>query len=234
MPSRAKPGILCAALVLGACSSGSSGHATGGEPTSSGHEPAAPAREGSGSTLEAPPPEAGRAVAIFAGGCFWCMEGPFEAIEGVESVLSGYTGGQVLHPSYEEIGGGRTGHAEAIRVLYDPARVTYAALLEVFWHNVDPTQANGQFCDHGNQYRTGIFYGSDEERRAAEASREAAHATLGREIVTEITEASAFWIAEDYHQDYYRTHPAHYTRYRTGCGRDARLRQLWGEAAGAH
>ncbi len=184
-----------------------------------------------GGSPEAPPPPPGRAVAIFAGGCFWCMEGPFEAVPGVDSVTSGYTGGAEPHPTYDEVGSGRTGHAEAVRVIFDPARVTSAQLLEVFWHNVDPTQRDGQFCDHGRQYRTGVFVLDAEQRRLAEASRAAASRALGRELVTEITDAGPFWVAEDYHQDFYRTHTAHYQRYRLGCGRDARLRALWGDSA---
>lgn len=186
---------------------------------------------GGGHTARAPAPPSGRAVAIFAGGCFWCMEAPFESIDGVDSVTSGYTGGRVEGPSYEAVSAGGTGHAEAVRIVFDPTRVTYARLLEVFWHNVDPTQRDGQFCDHGSQYRTGVFVVDAEQRRLAEASRTRAQTELGRPIVTEITDAGAFWIAEDYHQDYYRTHPVRYRTYRTGCGRDARLRELWGNAA---
>ncbi|MGF1468005.1 MAG: peptide-methionine (S)-S-oxide reductase MsrA [Sandaracinaceae bacterium] len=191
-----------------------------------------PSAAQAGGTERAPALPEGRAEAIFAGGCFWCMEGPFEALDGVDSVVYGYTGGTVERPTYHQVSSGRTGHAEAVRVVYDPAEVSYEELLEVFWHNVDPTQADGQFCDHGPQYRTGIFVGNAEERRLAEASKAAARAQLGRPIVTEITDAGTFWVAEAYHQDYHRTHPSRYMRYRVGCGRDARLRQLWGEAAG--
>ena len=146
-------------------------------------------------------------------------------------MTSGYTGGRVEGPSYEAVSSGGTGHAESVRIVFDPSRVTYAQLLEVFWHNVDPTQRDGQFCDHGNQYRTGIFVLNAEQRRLAEASKRHAQEELGRPVVTEITDAGAFWIAEDYHQDYYRTHPVRYRTYRTGCGRDARLQALWGAAA---
>ncbi|MCA9488629.1 MAG: peptide-methionine (S)-S-oxide reductase MsrA [Myxococcales bacterium] len=184
-----------------------------------------------GSTQLAAPVKAGQAEAIFAGGCFWCMEAPFESIDGVDSVTSGYTGGRVQGPSYGEVSAGGTGHAESVRIVFDPARVSYADLLVHFWHNVDPTQRDGQFCDHGNQYRTEIFVVNAEQRRLAEASRAHAREELGRDIVTAITDAEAFWIAEDYHQDFYRTHPVRYHTYRQGCGRDARLRQLWGEAA---
>ncbi len=184
-----------------------------------------------GATVRAAALAPGRAEAVFAGGCFWCMEAPFESVEGVESVTSGYTGGRVEAPSYRAVSAGGTGHAEAVRVVFDPSRVTYAELLEVFWHNVDPTQRDGQFCDHGSQYRTGIFVGDAEQRRLAEASRDRVAATLRRPIVTEITDATVFWVAEDYHQDFYRTHPTRYRTYRSGCGRDRRLRALWGADA---
>lgn len=183
------------------------------------------------STRAAPAPPAGLAVAVFAGGCFWCMEGPLEAIDGVGAVVSGYAGGVIEGPSYREVSSGRTRHIEAVHVTYDPARVDYARLLEVFWHNVDPTQANGQFCDRGGQYRTAIFVANAEERRLAEEGKVRVAEQLGRPVVTEIRASAPFWIAEDYHQDYYRTHPSQYRRYRAGCGRDARLRELWGDVA---
>ena len=183
-------------------------------------------------TVAAPPVAEGQRAAVFAGGCFWCMEKPFDKIEGVISTTSGYTGGPEASPTYEDVGYHRTGHYEALRVVYDPTKVDYDKLLTVFWHNVDPTQADGQFCDRGNQYRTGIFTSDPEERRLAEASKAAVAETLSQPIVTEILPAAVFWVAEDYHQNYYQTHPERYLRYRTGCGRDARLRQLWGDAAG--
>ena len=184
-----------------------------------------------GVTLAAPAVAAGQAEAVFAGGCFWCMEGPFERVPGVISVESGYTGGPVPGPAYKAVSAGVTGHTEAIRVVYDPAKVSYAALLDVFWVNIDPTQANGQFCDRGTQYRSGIFPGNVEERRLAEASKQGAGQKLGQPIVTEITDKQTFWLAEDYHQDFYKKEPDHYNRYRAGCGRDRRLQELWGEAA---
>jgi len=162
------------------------------------------------------------------------MERPFEELDGVISVLSGYTGGEVAGPSYDDVSGGRTGHAEAVRVLFDPSRVRYADLLEVFWHNVDPTQASGQFCDRGTQYRSGIYPTSPEQRRLAIESLARVRQTIPGTIATEITDATAFWIAEDYHQDFYRTHPARYAEYRLGCGRDAQLRRIWGDLAGGH
>lgn len=182
-------------------------------------------------TRQATPPREGLAVAVFAGGCFWCMEKPFEHTEGVGEVLSGYTGGPERGPSYDAVSSHRTGHVEAVRVVYDPSLVTYERLLELFWHNVDPTQDDGQFCDRGAQYRTAVFVATDEERRLAEASKAAAQARLGRPVVTEIRDAAPFWVAEDYHQDFYRTNPRRYQSYRLGCGRDARLRALWGDDA---
>ncbi|MEN0061570.1 MAG: peptide-methionine (S)-S-oxide reductase MsrA [Myxococcota bacterium] len=183
-------------------------------------------------TSEAPPVEEGQAAAIFAGGCFWCMEKPFDVVDGVISTTSGYTGGPEKGPTYQEVSYHRTGHYEAIRVVYDPKKVSYDRLLEIFWHNVDPTDARGQFCDKGDQYRTGIFTSEPSEIRKAKASKKKAEKDLGKTIVTEVLPEQPFWVAEAYHQDFYKTNPLHYTRYRTGCGRDARLRQLWGEKAG--
>ncbi len=179
----------------------------------------------------APAPADGQAVAVFAGGCFWCMESPFDHVDGVIATTSGYTGGPELAPSYEQVSSHATGHAEALRVLYDPAVVSYARLLDVYWHNVDPTQADGQFCDHGHQYRTAVFTDDDAERALFEASKAAVQARLGVPVVTELSPAAPFWPAEDYHQDFYAKNPDHYHRYRTGCGRDRRLKQLWGDAA---
>ena len=172
--------------------------------------------------LAAPAPAVppGMAVATFAGGCFWCMEPPFDKLPGVTATISGYTGGRAVNPTYEQVSSGSTGHAEAVQVIYDPKKVTYEKLLEVFWVNVDPTVTNRQFCDSGTQYRTAIFYSSDAQRVAAEASKAA------------IEMAGAFYPAEDYHQDYYRKNPVRYQLYRSGCGRDARLKQLWGDRAG--
>lgn len=183
-------------------------------------------------TGRAPAIPAGRAEAIFAGGCFWCMERPFEELDGVYEVVSGYTGGHVPRPTYEAVSGGDTGHYEAVRVVYDPARITYARLLEVFVHNVDPTQPNGQFCDRGAQYRTAIFVGDARERAEATAALARAQARLGASLATEVRDRAPFYVAEDYHQDFYRTHPDRYAAYRLSCGRDARLRDLWGEGSG--
>lgn len=180
----------------------------------------------------APPLSPGEAEAVFAGGCFWCVESAFEGLPGVISVTSGYTGGHTERPTYRQVGGHGTGHLEAVRIVYDPAATSYAALLEVFWHNIDPTQGDGQFCDQGESYLSAVFVANDEERRLATETRTAAAAELGEEVVTTIRDASTFWVAEDYHQDYYRTNPGHYRRYRTGCGRDRRLQELWGSPAG--
>ncbi len=171
------------------------------------------------------------ATATFAGGCFWCMEGPFDELEGVISTTSGYTGGHQAHPTYEQVSAGSTGHTEAVQVVYDPALVSYERLLDIFWKNVDPLDAGGQFCDRGSQYRTGIFYHTDEQRQQAEASEQALErkGTLPGKIVTEITEASAYYPAEEYHQDYYQRNPVRYNFYRFSCGRDRRLVELWGE-----
>ena len=172
-------------------------------------------------------------TAVFAGGCFWCMEPPFEKVAGVISVTAGYTGGTVTSPTYEQVSAGGTGHAEAVEVVYEPARVTYEKLLDVFWHNVDPVTKDAQFCDHGRQYRTAIFYHDAAQRAAAEASQQALDAahTLGRPIVTEIVAAGPFWRAEEYHQHYHEKNPIRYKYYRWGCGRDQRLHELWGAAA---
>lgn len=180
----------------------------------------------------AEPAAGGRqAKATFAGGCFWCMEPPYEKIPGVISVTSGYTGGHGKNPTYEDVSSGGTGHAEAVQVVYDPGKVSYRALLDVFWHNIDPTVKDRQFCDVGSQYRTAIFYHDGEQKREAEASRaELERSKPFREgIVTEIVPASEFYPAEEYHQGYHRKNPLRYQYYRAACGRDARLKQLWGK-----
>jgi peptide-methionine (S)-S-oxide reductase len=176
-------------------------------------------------------PAAGaRAIATFAGGCFWCMEPPYDKLPGVISTTSGYMGGKTKNPTYESISTGTTGHAEVVQVEYDPTKVTYDRLLEVFWRNIDPTQVDGQFCDHGSQYRTAIFYHNDEQKRLAEASKIALEKNkpFKGNIVTQIVAAAPFTRAEEYHQDFYKKSPARYKLYRTGCGRDARLQALWG------
>jgi peptide-methionine (S)-S-oxide reductase len=188
-----------------------------------------------GIAQEASPAKAedGQAVATFAGGCFWCMEPPYDELEGVIATTSGYIGGSKADPTYQDVSGGGTGHAEAVQVTYDPTKVSYERLLEVFWHNVDPLDAGGQFCDRGDQYRTAIFVHDDEQRRLAEASKQALEGSwrLTQPIVTEIVAAAPFYPAEDYHQDYYEKNPIRYKFYRWNCGRDARLEQLWGDQA---
>ncbi len=175
----------------------------------------------------------GQASAVFAGGCFWCMEGPYDRLDGVISTTSGYIGGSLPNPTYKQVSAGGTGHAEAVRVVYDPTKIEYATLVDVFWHNVDPTQVDGQFCDHGNQYRTAIFYADDEQKKVAEESLAMLETTkpFKGEIVTEIVPASTFYPAEDYHQDYYINNPLRYKYYRWACGRDQRLSELWGDMA---
>ena len=171
------------------------------------------------------------AKATFAGGCFWCMEPPFDKLDGVISTTSGYTGGHKENPTYEQVSSGATGHAEAIQIIYDPEKVSYGKLLEVFWRNTDPTDGGGQFCDRGNQYRTAIFYHDDEQNSLAQQSKQALIESKGfTEIATEITAASAFYSAEEYHQDYYKKNPVRYKFYRYSCGRDKRLKELWGES----
>ncbi len=187
-----------------------------------------------GATRQAEPPAAGLAVATFAGGCFWCLEPPFDRLEGVVSTTSGYTGGTVAGPSYKQVSGGGTGHVEAVRVVYDPAKVDYRTLLDVFWRNVDPLDAAGQFCDRGHEYRPAVFAHDEEQRRLAEASKAALAASgrFERPIAVAVEPARDFYVAEDYHQDYYLKNPVRYRYYRWNCGRDARLEQVWGAAPG--
>jgi len=170
------------------------------------------------------------AKATFAGGCFWCMEPPFDKLDGVISTTSGYTGGEKKNPTYEEVSAGGTGHAEAVEIVYDPAKISYDALLKVFWHNIDPTVRNRQFCDVGSQYRTAIFYHDAQQKALAEASKAALERNkpFSGPVVTEIVAAGAFYPAEEYHQDFYLKNPVRYKFYRTTCGRDSRLKELWG------
>jgi peptide-methionine (S)-S-oxide reductase len=172
--------------------------------------------------------------ATFAGGCFWCMEHPFDELPGVISVTSGYTGGTRKNPTYEEVSDGGTGHAESVQILYDPSKIRYDKLLTVFWHNIDPTVVDRQFCDTGHQYRSAIFYYTEEQRRTAIQSKQALelHKPFGEQIVTEITRAGEFYPAEEYHQHYYKKNPIRYKFYRSRCGRDHRLKELWGGDAG--
>src|SRR5674476_1034613 len=173
--------------------------------------------------------QSGPAGATFAGGCFWCTEADFDKVAGVISTTSGYTGGTVANPTYAQVSAGGTGHAEAVQVVYDPAKVSYEKLLTYYWRHVDPTVKNAQFCDHGEQYRTAIFVNTDAERKLAEASKARAEAELKKPIYTQIAAAGEFYKAEDYHQDFYVKNPTKYKFYRWNCGRDQRLEQLWGK-----
>ncbi len=182
-------------------------------------------------------------TAIFAGGCFWCVEADFDKVTGVKETISGFAGGEVADPTYKQVVRGGTGHLEVVQVTYDPATVSYETLLDVFWRSVDPTDAGGQFCDRGESYTTAVFVQNEEQRQAAQASKEAAQAELSVPIVTPIREVSDFYAADAYHQDYYKsqdrilsrfgyiTKAEAYKGYRKGCGRDARVRQVWGENA---
>jgi peptide-methionine (S)-S-oxide reductase len=169
------------------------------------------------------------ATAIFAGGCFWCVEADFDKVPGVISTTSGYINGRTPNPTYEQVSRGGTGHAEAVEVVFDPAKVSYEKLLDVFWHNVDPLAKDYQFCDHGDQYRSAIFYLGDAQRQLAEKSKAAVQARFKEPVQTEIAAAQTFYKAEDYHQDYHTKNPLRYKFYRFNCGRDARLQQLWGK-----
>ncbi len=170
------------------------------------------------------------AKATFAGGCFWCMEGPFDKLDGVVSTTSGYTGGTKKNPSYEQVSSGGTGHTEAVQIVYDPAKISYEKLLEVFWKNIDPVAQNRQFCDVGTQYRSGIFVQDAAQKRLAEASKAEIQKRFKQPVATQVVQATAFYPAEDYHQDYYKKNPVRYKFYRSGCGRDARLEELWGKS----
>jgi peptide-methionine (S)-S-oxide reductase len=194
-----------------------------------------PARVGAGvvasSSSTAP---AAADTALFAGGCFWCMETAFEGRPGIRAAVSGYSGGHKSNPTYEEVGAHTTGHLETVAVVYDAKRISYEQLLDLFWHSIDPTQGDGQFCDRGESYRSAIFWRTEAQRRAALASKQAIEksgALRGRPIVTTIAKAGPFWPAEDYHQDFYRKDAKRYHEYREGCGRDRRLQVLWGDRA---
>jgi peptide-methionine (S)-S-oxide reductase len=170
------------------------------------------------------------AVAIFAGGCFWCMEPPFDALPGVIKTVSGYTGGHTENPTYKEVSNGRTGHLESVQVTYDPSKISYGKLLEVYWHNIDPFDNDGQFCDKGEPYKTVIFYQDERQKQLAEASKiEIKKRLLDKDIATSIKPAGKFYPAEEYHQDYYLKNPVRYKFYRFTCGRDHRLNQIWGK-----
>lgn len=214
-------GIGALAVFVFACSSSAANPEPG--PSSK------PAASKTGATDKAPPPKPGLEVATFAGGCFWCMEPPFEKLSGVQAVYSGYTGGPEQGPSYKQVSAGRTGHTEAVYVVFDPDFVTYEELLDTFWRNIDPTDRGGQFVDRGSQYRTGIFVYNEAQKEAADMSKDRLMKS-GRfkaEIVTPIKQAGDFWLAEDYHQDFYKKSSAHYYRYRRGSGRDDFIAKHW-------
>lgn len=202
---------------------------------------AAPSAAGSGAKAKGSATRSGSSstaaarfeTATFAGGCFWCLETAYEGVPGVLSAVSGYIGGQKDDPRYDEVSAGGTGHAEAVQIRFDPGRITYARLLDRFWHSVDPTQANAQFCDHGDQYRSEIFWHDESQRQLAEESKRriGASGVLKQPIVTAITRATRFYPAEEYHQDFWKKDPVRYRTYRAGCGRDQRLAELWGKAA---
>ncbi len=175
-----------------------------------------------------------REIATFAGGCFWCMEAPFDKLNGVISVTVGYTGGSLKNPTYQQVSAGGTGHAESVQIVFDPARISYGKLLDVFWHNIDPTVKDRQFCDVGHQYRSAIFYQGEEQKRIALQSKNALEKgkPFKEQVATEIVPAGVFYPAEEYHQHYYKKNPLRYRFYRAGCGRDNRLKGLWGTAAG--
>jgi methionine-S-sulfoxide reductase len=190
------------------------------------------AAQAAGQSQETPSMPPTTKTATLAGGCFWCMEPPFVNLPGVISVMPGYAGGHQKHPTYEEVSAGTTGHAEAVQIVYDPSKIRYEELLEVFWRNIDPTQDDGQFADHGSQYRTAIFYHDEEQRRLAEESKQklAASGKFRKPIVTEIVPAGEFYAAEDYHRAYYKKNPLRYQMYKAGSGREGYIKRTWGGA----
>jgi len=172
-------------------------------------------------------------TATFAGGCFWCMEPPYDKIDGVASTMSGFAGGEEVDPSYRKVAMGKTSHTEVVQVVYDSTKVSYEQLLRVYWHNIDPFDGGGQFCDRGSQYRPAIFAHTARQQRLAKQSKETVAARFPQSIVVQIQPLDAFYAAETYHQNYYKKNPRQYKNYRSGCGRDARLREIWGDAAGS-
>lgn len=182
----------------------------------------------------APPLAKGQAEAIFAAGCFWCVESDFEKLPGVIDAVSGYAGGHVDRPAYKLVGTGVTGHTEAVRVIYDPKTISYGALLHHYWRHVDPFDPDGQFCDQGSQYRPAIFPLDDAQRAAAAQSKAELEQLLGKPVAVKLEEPGTFWVAEAYHQDFYKTNASHYQRYRAGCRRDARVAEIWAEVEAKH
>ena len=182
-------------------------------------------------------PDAKRlSTAVFAGGCFWCVEADFDKVDGVVSTISGYTGGTVVNPTYNQVSHEKTGHYEAVKVTYDPDKVSYDSLVDYYFHHIDPTDAKGQFCDKGDSYRSAVFVSNADQREVAEAEIDMINASgvLGTPVVTQILDASTFWPAEDYHQDYYKKNPLKYRYYRTACGRDVRVKKVWADASTGH
>ena len=182
-------------------------------------------------------PDAKRlSTAVFAGGCFWCVEADFDKVDGVVSTISGYTGGTVANPTYKQVSHEKTGHYEAVKVTYDPDKVSYDALVDYYFHHIDPTDATGQFCDKGDSYRSAVFVANGDQREVVEAEIDMINTSgvLGTPVVTQILDASTFWPAEDYHQDYYKKNPLKYRYYRTACGRDARVKKVWADASNGH
>ena len=239
MPSRFVSSFAFAVTVcglLGACAqprAATEGQDAAG-PSPTAEQAAHPSAERAASPAAATPVGAGRTShAYFAGGCFWCLETAYEGVKGVKSVVSGYAGGREKRPTYEQVSNGLTGHYESVDIAYDPAQISYEKLLDILWHNIDPTQGDGQFCDRGKQYRSAIFYrDSTQERMARESKRRIeASGVLKAPIVTAIVPAGPFWPAEEYHQDFWMKDPERYHSYREGCGRDRRLDQIWGKDA---
>jgi methionine-S-sulfoxide reductase len=230
--------VACLALALvGGCRSGpemSEGDAGAPEEKPASQPASSPSETTPEGTRRAEPPAPGLEAATFAGGCFWCMEPPFEKLPGVKAVLSGYTGGPEQAPTYKQVSAGDTGHTEAVHVIFDPKIVGYPTLVEVYWRSMDPTDAGGQFADRGTQYRPAIFFHSDAQKAQAEASKKALLESKrfgDKEIAVPIQPAGAFWVAEDYHQDFYKTNEAHYKRYSVGSGRVGFLQDTWKDAA---
>ncbi len=182
--------------------------------------------------IEASATQGEHEVALLAGGCFWCLESAFDDKPGIIEAVSGYAGGASTHPAYKEVGHGGTGHAEVVRVVYDPKVLSYDDVLSMFWHNIDPLDGGGQFCDRGDQYRPAVFPLDAAQKAAAQTSATKVGEQLGKKVEAKIEPAATFWRAEEYHQDFHLKQPAHYLRYRLGCGRDARLKDIWGDAAG--
>jgi len=202
-----------------------------------GTEQSALAGEGAEKAASAPGIEPGASegphqVALLAGGCFWCIESTFDELPGVISAVSGFAGGVEQAPSYRAVASGHTSHKEVVRVVFDPSIVSYDAILRLFWHNIDPFQGNGQFCDKGPHYRSAIYFQDEAQLASAEATKGEVEERFGKPVVTEIAAAGTFWAAEEYHQDFHLKNPVHYQRYRSGCGRDRRLKELWGADAG--